>query len=178
MANHIMIDIETMGQSADSAIVAIGAVAFDECGLGEDLYLRISLEEAAKYGKIDASTVLWWLKQEDAAREEITKKGTFDPKEASYVLSHFIRGNSDEDGNVCIWGNGADFDNVILANWYKVLDKPVPWMFWENRCYRTIKSLNRDIEMKREGTHHNALDDARSQAKHLIAIAKAKNIKL
>ncbi len=178
MSNHIMIDIETMGQGSDAAIVAIGAVAFDSCGLGEDLYLRISLEEAAKYGNIDASTVLWWLSQEDYARKEITEKGAFDPKEASHVLTHFIRGNSDKDGNVCIWGNGADFDNVILANWYKALGKPVPWMFWENRCYRTIKSLYRDIEMKREGTHHNALHDAISQAKHLIDIATAKNITL
>ena len=178
MSKHIMIDIETMGQSADAAIVAIGAVAFDECGLGEDLYVRISLEEAAKYGNIDASTVLWWMKQEDAAREEITKEGAFDPKEAAHVLSHFISGNSGDDGNVSVWGNGSDFDNVILANWYKALGKQLPWKFWENRCYRTIKSLNRDVAMKREGTHHNALDDARSQAMHLIDIAKEKNIKL
>jgi len=178
MANHIMIDIETMGQGSDAAIVAIGAVAFDECGVGDEFYERISLEDAAKYGSIDASTVLWWMKQEDAAREEITKEGTISPHIVQHMLSVFIFKNRDKEDEVSIWGNGSDFDNVILENWFKAMGLTAPWKFYENRCYRTIKSLNRDIEMKREGTHHNALDDARSQAKHLIAIAKAKNIKL
>lgn len=178
MKRNIMIDIETMGQSANAAIVSIGAVAFDACGIGEKLYIRISLEDAAEYGQIDASTILWWLKQGDESRSEITKNDTTSPSSAADILSSFIETNSDDNGSVSIWGNGSDFDNVILSNWYKRIGKPVPWKFWENRCYRTIKSLFKDIKLERSGTHHNALDDAVSQAEHLIKIAHSKNLPL
>ncbi len=176
--SNIMVDIETMGQGSTAAIVAIGAVVFDECGLGDELYIKISLEEAAKYGQIDASTVLWWLGQEDAARKELTDGITSSPQEAAVMLTHFITNSRDVNDRLSLWGNGSDFDNVILSNWYASMGLSTPWRFWENRCYRTIKSLYRDIKMERTGTHHKALDDARTQAKHLIAIAKAKNIEL
>jgi len=47
-----------------------------------------------------------------------------------------------------------------------------PWYFWNDRCYRTMKSLYPQIPMERDGVHHNALDDAISQARHLMAILK------
>jgi hypothetical protein len=69
-----------------------------------------------------------------------------------------------------IWGNGADFDNVILSSAYRNTGHVTPWGTYKNRCYRTIKSANRHVAMARTGTHHNALDDAKSQAQHLIRI--------
>ena len=45
-----------------------------------------------------------------------------------------------------------------------------PWKFWNDRCYRTIKSMHPEVPMPRTGTHHNALDDAKTQALHLMAI--------
>jgi exodeoxyribonuclease VIII len=50
------------------------------------------------------------------------------------------------------------------------------WEFWKDRCYRTIKNCYPDVPFDRRGTHHNALDDARSQALHLIAINEKYNI--
>ena len=174
--SNIMVDIETMGQGSNAAIVAIGAVAFDECGIGDDLYLRISLEDAAKHGDIDASTVLWWMRQEDAAREEITKDDAMSVSDALHFFTHFVNGNKDDKGDVSIWGNGSDFDNVILVNMYKKTGKRVPWNFWNNRCFRTMKNIYRDVRPNREGVHHKAIDDARYQAMHLIEIAKKHNI--
>jgi exodeoxyribonuclease VIII len=72
--------------------------------------------------------------------------------------------------DVKIWGNGASFDNVILANAYRRNDLNIPWKYYNDRCYRTMKSLAPHIKMEREGTHHNALSDAISQANHLIRI--------
>jgi inhibitor of KinA sporulation pathway (predicted exonuclease) len=37
-----------------------------------------------------------------------------------------------------------------------------------------VKNLHPEITMNRTGTHHNALDDARNQAQHLIDIFKQK----
>jgi exodeoxyribonuclease VIII len=45
-----------------------------------------------------------------------------------------------------------------------------PWRHWNDRCYRTVKSLYPDVKLERVGTHHNAVDDAESQARHLIAM--------
>jgi exodeoxyribonuclease VIII len=43
---NIMLDLETMGNNSNSAIVAIGAVEFDENGLGSDFYTVIDLNAA------------------------------------------------------------------------------------------------------------------------------------
>ena len=71
-----------------------------------------------------------------------------------------------------MWGNGAEFDNVILSQAYKNVEKEVPWQYYNNRCYRTVKNLFPHIEMERVGAHHNALDDAKSQAEHLLGIIR------
>lgn len=76
---------------------------------------------------------------------------------------------------VRIWGNGADFDNVILASVYKRIGMEQPWLYRNNRCYRTLKALHPEIPIERVGTHHNAVDDAESQARHLLAIMRSIN---
>ncbi|MEM8396661.1 3'-5' exonuclease, partial [Morganella morganii] len=72
---HLMIDLETMGNKPDSAIVAIAAVPFDMVsGVTDDalFYEIIDLRSSEKYGgSIDADTVLWWLGKSDNARGEI-----------------------------------------------------------------------------------------------------------
>jgi exodeoxyribonuclease VIII len=68
------------------------------------------------------------------------------------------------------WGNGASFDNVIMDNAYRAVNMTRPWLPWEDRCYRTMKNLVNIPIDKREGVYHNALDDALTQAKHLMKI--------
>jgi len=41
-----------------------------------------------------------------------------------------------------------------------------------------MKNMFSGVNMKREGIHHNALDDAKSQALHLIEIVNVLNIEL
>jgi hypothetical protein len=73
-----------------------------------------------------------------------------------------------------IWGNGASFDNAILAELYRVAKHPSPWEYWNDRCYRTLKNLYKQVvpPPERKGTHHNALDDAVFQAEHAVSILK------
>ena len=73
---------------------------------------------------------------------------------------------------VRLWGNGASFDNAILSTAYELceLETVQPWRFYNDRCYRTVKSLYPEVAMVRTGTYHNALDDAESQALHLLAM--------
>jgi exodeoxyribonuclease VIII len=163
-----MIDLETMGQGPDAAIVAIGAVEFDRerRETGDCFSLTIDLESAVRSGGVmDASTVLWWMQQSEEARQALNGKADIAKALASF--SGWLRGRADLT-EVRIWGNGSDFDNVILANAYRRLLLPAPWKFWNNRCYRTWKNEHRDVSMVRLGTHHNALDDAMSQAMHML----------
>lgn len=166
----IMLDLETMGTGPNAAIVAIGAVEFDAAAarLGRSFYNVVDLETAvADGGVIEAGTVKWWLRQSDAARWDIADGG----RPLRQVLTEFSAWLSDIDADsVNVWGHGAAFDNVILAQAYRRAGFPVPWLPWGNRCYRTVKAMHPDVKMERAGTRHNALADAVSQARHLMKI--------
>jgi len=168
----IMLDLETMGSGPMAAIVAIGAVEFDISGknlVDCEFYRAVDLESSTAAGMVmDASTVTWWLQQNGNAREYITGEGM----PLASVLLQFsgwlgMLGEKDE---LRIWGNGAAFDNVILASAYRLLRQNRPWHYRNDRCYRTVAALHPEIATNRIGTHHNALDDAKSQAEHLLRI--------
>ena len=162
--NDVMVDLETMGTGGDAAIIAIGAVMFDRNGLGDRFYKVIDLSSSvAGGGVIDPSTVLWWMKQGDAARAEFAREG----RSIIQVLLDFSTWLPRKSK---IWGNGATFDNVILASAYKRALLPVPWKYWDDRCYRTVAAMRPNISKVVRGTAHNALDDAEGQALHLIEV--------
>jgi len=172
----IMLDLETMGNGANSAIIAIGAVAFDNTGIHGKFYQQVNLQSCVKAGmEMDTSTVLWWLKQSDAARK------AFDENEKALPIGKVLQmfGSFCTDFNLCkMWGNGAAFDNVILSNAYRKCGIIQPWKFWNDACYRTIKNMFPVEEFNRIGVHHNAVDDAETQASHLIEICKQYHIEL
>lgn len=166
---NVMLDLETMGTRPGSVIVSVGAIEFDpqSARLGRTFYQTCSIASAVDVGlAMDPQTVTWWLQQNDDARGELIKaKG--DLKSVLIAFKQWL-GNAD----VRLWGNGSDFDNALLAEAYRIIGEPIPWKFWNNRCYRTMKSLFPNVKLEREGTHHNALDDAIYQAKHLQLIMR------
>jgi exodeoxyribonuclease VIII len=162
-----MVDLETLGSGSNSVIIALGAVEFDDTGLGRTFYMNIDPQSCVDAGlKMDASTVMWWMQQSDEARAAFEKPGA--PLEL--VLGEF---SSWYPSGAALWGNGATFDNVILANAYRALGGKQPWAYWNDRCYRTLKSLYPHVKMERSGTYHNALDDAKSQALHALKLLTA-----
>lgn len=172
--HDVMVDLETMGTSSDAAIIAIGAIEFDAVlgHLGERFYQVVDLQSSVDLGGvIEPSTVMWWLGQSDEARAAVRTGGAH----IAVALMSFTNWLSERApcAEVRIWGNGANFDNVVLANAYRRAQHQLPWRFWNDRCYRTMKALRPDIKLERSGTHHNALDDAISQAQHLLAIMAA-----
>lgn len=174
ICSNVMLDLETMGNGPDAAIVAIGACTFDITTgkIGTTYYNRVDLASAVSYGGvIDASAVTWWLQQGHEARAEIAREGGMDIAEA---LQHFDTWMDRHTHDAEVWGNGASFDNVVLRGAYARNGTSAPWAWWNDRCYRTVKALHRDVPMKRIGTHHNALHDAISQALHLIAMLNPK----
>jgi len=176
---HIMLDIETMGNTSNSAITSIGAVQFDlETGeTGETFYTKVHLQSCLDSGLVmNADTVLWWLKQSDSARLELTNKpGEPNPPtiaEALLKFSEFVRKMpAGKKENIYVWGNSARFDCGIMSDAYKAVGLRIPWDFRNERCLRTLVAFEPQIkdQTKFEGTVHNALDDCRHQIKYCVA---------
>jgi DNA polymerase III epsilon subunit-like protein len=171
----VMIDLETMGTRPDAPIIAIGAVTFDMRNgtLGEHYYTTVNLASSVELGsRIDASTVMWWLKQDEQARKDVCGGAQQDATLALMEFGLWLHQYAAPEKAVRPWGNGADFDCVILKEHYAKAGITLPWEFWNVRCYRTLAGLYPNIPRQHKGTKHNALDDAIAQAEHLILIRK------
>ena len=168
--NNVMWDIETLGTRANSIVLSIGAVKFDPLdtvgSFGEEFYAVLSIEDQQeKYRVSDKSTISWWTRQPKEAQEHCFS--ICDSKRAPVAdvlvdLSTFLM------GDYVPWGNGSDFDNTIIADLFKCFGEEVPWDFWNNRCFRTLKSTFRHLvrEPAFEGIKHHALHDAKHQARY------------
>lgn len=173
---HIMLDLETLGVEADAAIVSVGAVVFKF----QDSNLRVLKTYARNIevqnslacgGTVSASTLLWWMGREQDKARELFLSGT--TSSLTTVLLDVARLMHNYSSQPWIWGNGTDFDNVILASAYKRLGMSVPWQHKQNRCFRTVKELHKNTVPEPEflGTKHNVLDDALHQVTWLGLIA-------
>ena len=173
---NVMVDLETMGTSATAPIISIGAVFFDEDGLGKEFYAAVSLEDSVKRGGvIDPSTVIWWMQQEESLLGQFVAEqklgGAVKLPTALERFTEFVTSEC-SDRELRVWGNGASFDNVILRNAFEVCGLIEPWRFWNDRCFRTIKSLFGNVPYKQPKVAHNALSDAVAQAEHMVMLTK------
>lgn len=181
--NHIMLDLETLDTASSAVVISIGAVAFDPYtnALGDKFYVEMTEDIAAQQARgrtISGDTVRWWMQQDALAKrvfsvpppDGVLRASTL---EALSGFALFVAANGDRDAE--LWGNGVDFDNVILGSLYDAFGLRKPWSFGRNRCYRTMKNLG--IGPRKPANHtgipHNALDDAVTQAVHLQEIMAA-----
>lgn len=177
---HLMVDMETMGNSPDAPIVSIGAVFFDPStgNTGAEFYRVVSLESSMSFGmKPDASTIQWWLKQSSEARSAILVDEAMGLRESLELLADFIAENAANGSHtVQLWGNGCSFDNVILRRAHALTETPFAVPFRNDRDVRTMVELGKSVginpryDIPFEGDMHNALSDARHQVKYVSAI--------
>jgi hypothetical protein len=171
----LMLDLETMGVRPTSAIVSIGAVMFDENGLGEEFYTPVSLQSCVNFGlTTDADTVKWWETQPELVRNAWAD-------EHAPLMDVALKAFNDwcvKNGVQRVWGNGADFDPPIIVNAFRALDAEAPWPWHGHRCYRTVRKMFDDPQTPRTGTLHHALDDAKYQAQNLLAIMSMNRLHL
>ncbi|WP_105478846.1 exonuclease [Escherichia coli] len=172
--HHLMIDLETMGKNPDAPIASIGAVFFDpQTGEQGPEFSKI-IDMGTCGGTVDISTIEWWLQRSGEARAAILAD-RIPLDDALLQLREFIDENSGE-FFVQVWGNGANFDNTILRRSYERQGIPCPWRCYNDRDVRTIVELGKAIDFDArtaipfEGERHNALDDARYQAKYVSVI--------
>ncbi|EKP2899201.1 3'-5' exoribonuclease, partial [Escherichia coli] len=165
---HLSVDLETMGTNPDAPINSIGGKFFDPATgeMGPEFSKAIDLETSG--GIIDRKTIKWWAKRSREAQSAIfTDEISLDV--ALRLFIEFIEKNSG--GRfVQVWGNGANFDNVILRRSYERQGIPCPWRYTNDRDVRTMVAMGlvMDFDARSvitfEGERHNALHDARYQA--------------
>ena len=170
--DHVMLDLETMGNGPTAAIVSIGAVKFDPLGPEPPcdmrgptgFYERVSLFTSVRAGlAMDADTILWWLKQSEDARASITAEEGIPLSSALYGFSEWL-------GDArFVWGHGAGFDPVIITSAYKAAGRLMPFDFRNVRDTRTILGLveafiQAPVTWPDVGIKHHAWWDAWRQA--------------
>lgn len=180
--SHVMIDLETLGTQPGSVILSVGAVVFDpskppESCLGDELYLVINRGSCEALNmEVNKETLGWWSKQSAEARKVLDEAEATDItlRDALRRLSRFIPEGAK------IWSNGANFDQPLLDVAYTRAQLPLPWKYWNSRCYRTVLSMYPREKEVRPATvlAHNALEDAKWQAKHMVNVAMLAGLKL
>jgi DNA polymerase III epsilon subunit-like protein len=198
MTQHVMVDLETFGTDPNAMIVAIGAVKFDpnDVKLDDRFYTVVDPASCEQYGlKADMATIKWWMNNKrDEARRRIL---TDDAIDLFYALDGFAKWFGPE--SLPVWGNGATFDNVILASAFKHVGMDRPWSYRHDMCFRTIRALapiklntlsdrvlatHADgrswhyIDISTKFLKHDALSDAMVQAFGLQVSLDALGIKL
>lgn len=181
---HFMLDLETLGTTPGCVILSIGICAFDPFAqsvdevFGDDGFHVVVNKESCLEAMlhVDNSTAQWWARQSEDARKVLRDAADIETSEPLTDALHNVIGYVSQHTMpkyALVWGNGADFDNPILNVAARHVGVSLPWQ-WGNRCYRTVKNLAEFLQpdftpppLMRQGTYHNALDDARSQALHM-----------
>lgn len=171
MSFHTMVDLETFATSNNAYIISIGACNFNKEGLCGEFYANIHTAYKEADFDISPETVMWWMSQSTEAKTALKA----DPMKLSNALRLFGEFIEGTDG---VWGNGSTFDNVILRNAYNKLNMKCPWHFRKDKCFRTVANLYPREDLIPEGTQHNAIDDAKNQARVIIMLANKHGFKL
>jgi len=165
MLTDVMIDLETLDVLPTATILTIGAVKFDPMGddvsesAMEKFYVKVDIDSCDALGMtVSPSTLEWWSQQSKEAQED-----AFDPNgripidQALNELYKFCWGAKR------VWSHGVGFDLIILEQYFRKIEKAVPWKFWEMRDTRTLFDIGINPE-RATVTAHNALADAYDQA--------------
>jgi DNA polymerase III epsilon subunit-like protein len=160
---NVMIDIETLGVQPGCAILSIAAVKFDHAKVIDTQYNRISVESNHDAGlSCYLPTVEWWINQPAESQAELKNKD----RVSIDALDDFLA----VDEEIQMWANSPSFDLEILRFAYAKINKDPPYKYYNERCYRTLKSLRLDIDFTPPRIKHHALHDAIAQAEHAIKI--------
>lgn len=169
----ISIDLETLGNTFDAAILSVGACQFNRHTgeIGVTYVAHIKLDDALQSGHVNGDTLAWWMLQPDQARDQFAFTQRVSMFHALSGLSKFVA-ETNPGVDVPVWGNGPIFDISALENAYRrALSGKPAWNFWNVRDMRTLLDVAWQVALFDKktvpfaGTPHNALDDAVHQAK-------------
>ena len=170
MKNELMIDIETSGNSAGCKVLSLGAYGFNKNGEEVEFYCRFDAAKMDADGlRDDESTMRFWSNQGREAFEEAFSGKTEPAKGIGKFKYWFISNfSTDSKDSFMVWACGLDFDFPILKHFFKNYGYALPWQFWTQYDYRTIKNIFARIKADEcNVSKHTALEDAKAQMRGL-----------
>lgn len=142
----VSVDLETLGTKPGSIITQIGLCLFNanegwnrpgnSAPMSRQIY--VEPESCAALGMtMDWSTIAWWMRQGEDARNSLIQP--LDPlplydalaKLRSTLSLHCV-------SDYRIWGYGANFDVVLLEDAYRRVNRTPPWVYQQIYCGRTL----------------------------------------
>jgi len=167
----LMIDLETLGTSAKAHVLSIGLAFFDDEAVQSSHHMLVS-PEGQESRERSYDTVMWWLKQAmenpEAAKGVLGGKREH-PVRAICLLRSLIDANDVSE----VWANSPTFDCAIMRDLCRDAQIEVPWKFWQERDFRTLKAVTDCALPEFDGTKHNAEADAVYQAKCAIVMLQS-----
>ena len=188
---YFVVDLETWGKrSKTSAITSIGVRPFTY-GEGRGFALpgmRVAIDPSAlmrdKKVHVDHDTLLWWMGQQQGARDALqnNQKNAVPESEAIKRLKKFIlhtcalpqqitRSGDKRVAVPVMLGYGASFDLAMVEEAYFRQEREWTWHHTNSLCARSLLRRYRDPVRIDYGLNHDPLDDATSVALSLIASA-------
>jgi hypothetical protein len=170
MKNQLMIDIETTGQNPGCKVLSLGAYGFNRLGNPVEFYVRFDAAKMDADGLTDdQATMDFWSRQGREAFEEAFS-GKTEPANGIGEFKHWFISNfsTDYKDSFRVWACGLDFDFPILKHFFKNYGYALPWQFWTQYDYRTIKNIFARIKADEcNVAKHTALEDAKAQMRGL-----------
>jgi hypothetical protein len=172
----LMIDLESLDTSPRSVITSVGIIAFPLDDPETEMrriheYLPAQPQIDVFKRTVNFDTILWWMKQEEAARKYLHESSGNDME----VLLAFIRsihrkltdliaqvGRS----NIEVWARGPQFDIVNLESLFIDCGLAAPWSYDSVMDLRTHAKLSgvKTEDIDKQGlTPHVAIDDCKLQ---------------
>lgn len=165
-----MVDIETYSNLPIAAIASIGGVKFDlDTGeIYDEFYVTIDPASCKAAGlHFSKKTMAWWKTQAPEVRQALYK----DNIPLAEAMQKFLDWYEPK-GEFYCWGM---FDmGIITYAIHQSLRQEPKWDYWDSwECRTMAKLIDQKIDRAAAGSqHHNALDDAKTQAKFLITFSK------
>lgn len=165
MTTHAMIDLETLDVTPQAQVLTIGGVKFNPNTLHEpfdEFYFRLEINDQDEMGRTASeSTLKWWGEQDDSIIMEAF--GDHDRVKPLFMLEQLKKWYV---GCDAVWAQGVGFDIVMIEDLCRMYKVPVPWSFWQVKDSRTLLGMMPSDPRKQfKFDAHNALEDARIQAK-------------
>lgn len=184
----VMVDLETLSKKPNATILTISAIHFDPYGdyIGKTFTQTIDIDSCISYNlSIEAECLHFWIDQPSQTKRALSAYPIHNLHQALLNFTDFLKKLNPLD-NVRLWGNGINFDNVILKSAFLACGLDYPIHYKNDRDVRTIcnliprKEFNEIQNKIREDyklERHNSLDDAKFQILYLQKIYKRLNLK-
>ena len=181
MSKHIVLDLETLGTNPGCVVFAIGAVAFDTevdtpGNFSNQFHSAVSIMDAIEQGfTISSSTLNFWRNKYSVEYELACKLSVgISPEKACNSFNNWYQNFSlHGKEKVYVWGNGNEFDNAILKNYFEQCGVDLPWTFREDMDFRTVKLLFPQCKPNEDNKDpHNSLADAKYEGEWLQNILR------